>query len=51
MNSFFIDTEGQKRILFGNLTERHWIENFEEMRLCLEVEREVPSKVHVNISM
>lgn len=51
MNSFFIDSEGQKKILFGNLNERHWIEEFDDMRLCLDVERAVPSKALINISM
>jgi hypothetical protein len=51
MNSFFIDGEGQKKILFGNINERHWIESFEDMRYCLEVERQNPSKILINISM
>ena len=51
MNSFFIDSSGEKMILFGNLNERHWISNFEEMKSCLFVPKTVPSNAVIKIEM
>lgn len=51
MNAFFIDSGGEKMILFGNLNERHWIDSFDDMRDCLFTSRLVPSKILVDIQM
>lgn len=51
MNAFFIDSDGEKMILFGNLNEKHWIGSFEDMRECLFTPRKLPSKISVGIAM